>query len=125
MGRTVYSTGVGKICPECGRADAECRCRGKSRAKKNAGGGGAGGAQRSGGPARSGKPHVALEKKGRRGKAVTVIHALPLDGPGLAAAAKALKAKAGTGGTVKDGAIELQGDRVALAKEWLAAQDFA
>lgn len=65
---------------------------------------------------------VRLEKKGRAGKAVTVIERLPLAAPELEAIAKRLKAKCGTGGTVRDGAIELQGDRVDLARGWLREQ---
>jgi translation initiation factor 1 len=63
---------------------------------------------------------VDLEKKGRRGKAVTVIRNLPLAAAELARAAAALKERLGTGGTVQAGAIELQGDRVREAREWLA-----
>ncbi|HTL71231.1 MAG TPA: translation initiation factor [Candidatus Eisenbacteria bacterium] len=55
----------------------------------------------------------------RMGKAVTVIAGLHTYGaPRLEAMARELKTKFGAGGTVKDGVIEIQGDRVAAVKEW-------
>lgn len=74
-------------------------------------------------PASSGppKPNIRLEK--RSGKAVTVIAGLHTYGSDrLNGMAKEWKAQFGTGGTVKDGVIEIQGDRVAAIKEWFAAQ---
>jgi translation initiation factor 1 len=65
-----------------------------------------------------GRVRVQLETKGRKGKGVTVITGLPLDAEALAALAKELKVTCGCGGTVKDGAIEIQGDhRAAILKE--------
>jgi translation initiation factor 1 len=54
---------------------------------------------------------VGRETKGRGGKGVTIISDLPLDENGLAELATKLKARLGTGGTVKDGKIEIQGDQ--------------
>ncbi len=53
---------------------------------------------------------VGRETKGRRGKGVTVITDLPLNEDGLRTLAAQLKQKLGTGGTLKDGRIEIQGD---------------
>jgi translation initiation factor 1 len=53
---------------------------------------------------------IRRETKGRGGKTVTVVYNLQLTDPHLAALAKQLKQVCGTGGTVKDGAIEIQGD---------------
>jgi len=53
---------------------------------------------------------VGRETKGRRGKGVTIISDLPLDENGLTELAAKLKTRLGTGGTVKDGRIEIQGD---------------
>ena len=53
---------------------------------------------------------VGRQTKGRRGKGVTVVTGVPLSGPDLAKLAKTLKQRCGTGGTVKDGVIEIQGD---------------
>jgi predicted translation initiation factor SUI1 len=54
---------------------------------------------------------VGRETKGRRGKGVTVVSDLPLDEAALQELAARLKQKCGTGGTVKDGRIEIQGDQ--------------
>ena len=56
------------------------------------------------------------------GKGVTVIRGVPLAGEALAALGKQLRTSCGTGGTVKDGAIELQGDHAERAIELLAGK---
>jgi len=53
---------------------------------------------------------VERSTKGRKGKGVTLINGLPLEGMSLKEFAKKLKQKCGTGGTVKNGVIEIQGD---------------
>ena len=53
---------------------------------------------------------VGRETKGRRGKGVTVITGVPLDYDGIRKLAKQFKQKCGSGGTVKEGVIEIQGD---------------
>ncbi len=53
---------------------------------------------------------ICYERKGRGGKVVCVVTGLPLDTAGLKALSKRLKAALGTGGAVKDGNIEIQGD---------------
>ena len=92
--RLVYSTDLGKRCPQCLRAIHECVC-GKDR------------------PAAAGDGIVRLrrETKGRGGKAVTIIDGLPVSGAELKTLAKALKQKCGVGGAVKDQAVEIQGDQ--------------
>jgi len=65
---------------------------------------------------------VRREKKGRRGKTVTVITGLALDAKGLQKVAKQLKRRCGAGGTVKDGAIEIQGDHRDVLVEELGKQ---
>jgi translation initiation factor 1 len=54
--------------------------------------------------------HIRREKKGRGGKTVTVVYNLRLAPDALKALGKHLRQACGTGGTVKDGAIEIQGD---------------
>lgn len=54
---------------------------------------------------------VGKETKGRRGKGVTTVSDVPLDEAGLLELAGKLKQKCGTGGTVEDGRIEIQGDQ--------------
>jgi len=54
---------------------------------------------------------VQRESKGRGGKTVTVVYGVPLSGNELSLLAASLKQKCGTGGTVKDGVILIQGDK--------------
>lgn len=61
-------------------------------------------------PAGDGVVRVGRETKGRKGKGVTVVTGVPLSGPELSALAKELKRLCGSGGTVRDGVIEVQGD---------------
>ena len=99
--RPVYSSDQGRLCPECGRPSAQCQCGKKQNAPKT-----------------SGAVRVGRETKGRKGKGVTVITGLPLAEAQLLALAKELKQRCGTGGTVKEGVIEIQGDhRDALVAE--------
>lgn len=91
-GGLVYSTELGRTCPDCRRPVAECRCRANERPS-------------TGGPVRVGR-----ETAGRKGAGVTVVTGLPLGGSELAALASALKKRCGSGGTARDGRIELQGD---------------
>jgi translation initiation factor 1 len=97
-GRLVYSTGQGRLCPECARPLAECRCR-RSRA-----------AQPAPAPTGDGIVRVGRETKGRKGKGVTVITGVPLDTAALAELATQLKKRCGSGGTVQGRTIEVQGD---------------
>ena len=53
---------------------------------------------------------VEVSRKGRGGKTVTVISGFQHRPETLATLTKKLKAQCGTGGTVKDGAVEIQGD---------------
>jgi translation initiation factor 1 len=97
----VYSTESGRICPDCSQPVAQCQCAANQRALAAAGSASADGIVR-----------VQRETKGRGGKSVTVVRGLGLDAVALAALAKQLKAACGSGGTVKDGCIEVQGDHV-------------
>ncbi len=92
-GGLVYSTELGRTCPDCRRPLADCRCRARQAA-----------------PAGDGIVRVARETKGRKGAGVTVVTGLPLDHAGLGALARELKRRCGSGGTAKDGRIEIQGD---------------
>ncbi|MES2537617.1 MAG: translation initiation factor Sui1 [Pseudomonadota bacterium] len=102
-GGLVYSTDVGRTCPECRLAIAECVCKASARAK----------------PAADGVVRVSRETKGRGGKSVTVIRGLALDSIALAMLGKQLRTACGSGGTVKDRVIEIQGDHCDLVMETL------
>lgn len=90
----VYSTGVSRRCPQCQRPIADCVCKGRKPASAT-----------SRSPVRVGR-----ETKGRKGKGATVITGLPLTGAQLEELARQLKKRCGSGGTVRDGVIEIQGD---------------
>lgn len=91
--RLVYSTDQGKMCPTCGKPVAGCRCR---RAVQP--------------PQGDGIVRVSRETKGRKGKGVTVVAGLPLSVSELKTLGRELKQICGSGGTVKNGVIEIQGD---------------
>jgi translation initiation factor 1 len=101
-GGLVYSTELGRTCPACRRPIAECVCK-----------------QQSSAPAGDGVVRVSRDTKGRGGKCVTLIKGVPLEATALAALGKTLKAACGSGGTVKDGVIEIQGDHCELVVERL------
>ena len=65
---------------------------------------------------------ISRESKGRKGKGVTLVSGLELDLAELKALAKKLKALCGSGGTVKDGIIEIQGDHRDQVKQELDKQ---
>jgi translation initiation factor 1 len=91
--RTVYSSHAGRICPTCERPVPACSCRARRPAA-----------------AGDGVVRVGREVKGRRGKPVTTISGVPLDEAGLRDLASELKRRCGSGGSVKEGVIEIQGD---------------
>lgn len=64
------------------------------------------------------------ESKGRGGKGVTLITGLPLDAEALKSLAKELKQVCGSGGTVKDGVIEIQGEHREKLKPVLEKKGF-
>lgn len=104
--RLVYSTDRGSLCPECGQVKMECACHKRKRNKA---------------PEPSGKIAIRYETAGRKGKGVTVIMGLALAPAQLDELARKLKARLGTGGTVRDFTIELQGDHRAQVPTHLAA----
>lgn len=89
----VYTTGLGTICPGCRRPVAQCACR-----------------RPDGTPSRDGVVRVSRDVAGRKGKGVSVVSGLPLAALELEALAAALKKCCGSGGTVRDGRIEIQGE---------------
>ncbi len=106
-GGLVYSTDSGRMCPACRLPVAQCVC-GKQQAA----------------PVGDGILRVSRETKGRGGKAVTLVKGLALDSVALVILSKQLKAACGSGGTVKDGVIEVQGDHIDKLVAWLAKAGF-
>lgn len=66
---------------------------------------------------------IQRETKGRNGKGVTVVSGFDSNEHDLKTMAKKLKQLCGTGGTAKDGTIEIQGDQRQKIKEYLLSQD--
>ena len=64
---------------------------------------------------------IFRERGGRNGKTVTVVRGLPDRGAALEARASALRRLCGAGGTVRDGAVEIQGDHRERVAERLRA----
>lgn len=67
---------------------------------------------------------VALDRKGRGGKSVTVVSGLRHDPATLEALLKRLKQQCGAGGALKDGTIEIQGDQRERVAAALAAMGY-
>jgi len=75
-------------------------------------------------PSQSQTAAICLDRKGRKGKSVTLIKGLTLNAGQLAELCKTLKAALATGGTVKEGHLELQGDHRAKIAELLSAKGY-
>jgi translation initiation factor 1 len=98
---TVYSTERGRICPGCGQPAGKCTCKKQAVL-----------------PQGDGTARVSRSTKGRGGKCVRLVIGLPLGTDELNKLAKHLKQKCSSGGTVKEGGIEIQGDhREQIVKE--------
>ncbi len=96
----VWSSNSGRMCPKCGRATNKCVCRRGASAA----------AAGSSPTAATAVVRVGRQTKGRRGKGVTVVAGVPGSAADLAKLAKDLKRRCGSGGTLKDGVIEVQGE---------------
>lgn len=109
MSRVVYSTDKGRQCPECNRPLADCQCKQQ---------------QRNAIPSGDGIVRIQRETKGRKGKGVTLVTGVPLAEADLKQLTKQLKQRCSTGGTVKDGVIEIQGDQRKIIQEALQAKGY-
>lgn len=67
---------------------------------------------------------LSRETKGRKGKGVTLISGFALSAEEIKQMGKTLKQLCGTGGTVKEGVIEIQGDQRDKIMEYLKVQGF-
>jgi len=106
-GGIVYSAEHGRMCPACGKPIAKCECRKAGTP-----------------PVGDGVVRVGRETKGRKGKCVTVITGLCLDPDAFRDLSKQLKQRCGTGGTVKAGVIQIQGDHRDMLVEELKARGY-
>jgi translation initiation factor 1 len=109
--RIVYSTDHGRVCPECGEPDDDCRCGTQSRSTPDSG-------------TTNRRVRVQRSTKGRKGKTVSVISGLELNAFELAELAREIKQRCGTGGTAKSDVIEIQGDHVERIVRFLRARGF-
>jgi translation initiation factor 1 len=108
-GRLVYSTGRGRMCPDCGWPENTCQCSTTNATASI--------------PARI-VAKLRMEKKGRGGKTVTVVDGLPQNAAFLKALSQELKRACGTGGAVLDGGVELQGDLRERVRDVLLKKGF-
>lgn len=106
-GGLVYSSEGGRMCPGCRQPLSACLCALGART-----------------PAGDGSVRVSRESKGRRGKTVTMVRGLALEAGALAALGRRLRSACGAGGTVKDGALEVQGDHAGRVVDLLQAEGF-
>jgi translation initiation factor 1 len=107
-GGLVYSTDGGRMCPGCREPIDRCGCRQPTLAGTS-----------------DGVVRVSRETKGRAGKGVTLIRGLALEPAALIELGRRLKAACGTGGTVKNGVIELRGDHCEAVIDSLRRQGCA
>lgn len=96
------------MCPVCRQSLVQCACKQQHAAQ----------------PLGDGRVRVSRETSGRGGKAVTMVRGLPLDAAALTQLGKQLKAACGTGGTVKSGVVEVQGDHADKVLALLLAQGY-
>lgn len=109
--RLVYSTETGRVCPACGRPLKKCACKDKQAPK--------GTDLKSDGVIR-----IKKETKGRAGKIVTTISGFDERDDGIKQLSSQLKNLCGTGGSVKNGVIMIQGDHRAAARVELEKMGF-
>jgi len=108
-GKPVFSTDPAWTppCEACGRPEAQCICRKEPR------------------PAAGGQTvRLRIERAGRGGKTVTLVEGLRGSPDWLRDLARDLKGACGAGGSVKQGAIELQGDQRDRAAKALEKRGF-
>lgn len=92
--RLVYSTdNKNGMCPKCDKPLKKCKCSKTSPTSP-----------------KDGVVRISRQTKGRKGSGVSIVTGIPLQEIELKKVAKVLKQKCGSGGTVKNGVIEIQGD---------------
>ena len=109
--RLVYSTDSGRICPNCGKPVIKCSCKRKKPKLEN-------------NIQYDGIIRIKRELKGRKGKTVTSISGFQEGIDDLKQIAQNLKKQCGTGGSIKDGIIIIQGDHRQTIQSELQKQGF-
>ena len=94
--RLIYSTDTSGKCPVCGWPQRNCQCSSQRNVAETV-------------PARV-VAKLRMEKKGRGGKAVTVVYGLPRNPEFLRELSQDLKRACGAGGTATEDGVEIQGD---------------
>ncbi|HKH73856.1 MAG TPA: hypothetical protein VKA59_21000 [Vicinamibacterales bacterium] len=108
--RLVYSTETSGKCPVCGWPQRDCQCSTRHASDAPV-------------PSRI-VAKVRMEKKGRGGKTITVVYGLPQNADFLKELSQELKRACGTGGTVVEGGVELQGDLRPRVRDVLAQRGY-
>ena len=104
----VYSTDKGRLCPDCEQPLAECRCEDDTNDRVET----------------DGIVRLWLDRKGRKGKGVTLVKGMPVSKAELNDWCKKLKKRCGCGGAVKGEVIEIQGDQRDIIAAFLQQQGF-
>ncbi|MFY0656633.1 MAG: translation initiation factor Sui1 [Neptunomonas phycophila] len=110
LSRLVYSTEGGDTCSDCRQPNSECQCQDLADDQRLA--------------SLDGIVRIRRETSGRKGKGVTTITGVPVAEAQLKKLTKQLKQQCGTGGSLKDGVIEIQGDHREKIKGLLETQGF-
>ncbi len=108
--RIVYSTSTGGRCAGCGWPQRDCKCSSQRAVNEPI-------------PTRI-VARLRMEKKGRGGKTVTVVHGLPKNEDFLKGLCGELKRACGTGGAVSDGEVEVQGELRERVREVLTKKGY-
>ena len=110
LSNLVFSTEKGALCPACKESVDHCVCDQLADQERLS--------------SLDGVVRIRRETAGRKGKGVTTISGVPLADKALKDLAKKLKQQCGTGGSLKDGIIEIQGDHREKLKQLLEQQGF-
>lgn len=111
LSRLVYSTEKGDLCPECREARAQCVCAELADQQRMS--------------SLDGIVRIRRETSGRKGKGVTTISGVAQPEAELKALLKRLKKSCGTGGTLSEGVIEIQGDHRDKIKAMLEKEGYS
>lgn len=110
LGGLVYSTDKGVMCPSCDNAIDDCQCSKIAEQERLT--------------QLDGVIRIHRETKGRKGKGVTLVKGIPLGEKALKKLAKEMKQHCGTGGSVKEGVVEIQGEQREQLKAFLEKRQY-